>query len=248
MDLRALGVLDRREKGSDSTPFGQASSRWESEKVGPLRLHFGPCHKPISTSRHSRRDSRVATEISALRRFRCALCGVLALVCRFCDRGQIYCAHECSQIARRDSLRRASVRHQASREGRRNHAARQTHYRESRRELQKVTHQGPPSPSVSLLPAVTGHSVSQSAPAQEVPDVRIRVPVLPSSLVILQATTVAHSNSAAASSASAARIRSRSLSTEGNYFCDFCGVSQSRFLRRDPIVICRRRGIPRRPS
>ena len=209
-----------------------------------MRLHVGPCHKPFPTSRHSRRNSRVLTEISALRRFRCALCGVLALVCRFCDRGQIYCAHECSVTARRESLRRASVRHQASREGRRNHAARQTRYRESRRELQKVTHQGPPSPSVSLLPAVTGHSVSPPAPAQEVPDVRIRVPVLPSSLVIPQATTVAHSDSAAAS---AARIRSRSLSSEGEYFCDFCGVSQSRFLRRDPIVICRRRGIPRRP-
>jgi len=246
VDLRALGVLDRREKGSDSTPFCQASSRWEAEKEVPLRLHCGPCHKPFPTSRHSRRDSRVATEISALRRFRCALCGVLALVCRFCDRGQIYCAHECSQIARRESLRRASVRHQASREGRRNHAARQTHYRESRRELQKVTHQGPPSPSVSLLPAVTGHSVSQSAPVEEAPNVRTRIPVIPESLVIPQAT-VAHSDSAAASSASAARIRSRSLSAEGVFLCDFCGVAKSRFLRRDPIVICRRRGIPRRP-
>ena len=212
-----------------------------------MRLHHGPCHKPISASRHSRRDSRVATEISALRRFRCALCGVLALVCRFCDRGQIYCAHGCSVTARRESLRRASVRHQASQEGRRSHAARQGRYRESRRELQKVTHQGPPSSSVSLLPAVTGLSVSPSALVQEVLDVRIRVPVLPSSLVIPQATTVAHSNSAAASSASAARIRSRSLSTEGVYFRDFCGVSQSRFLRRDPVVVRRRRGIPRRP-
>ena len=212
-----------------------------------MRLHLGPCHKPISASRHSRRDSRIATEISALRRFRCALCGVLALVCRFCDRGQIYCAHGCSVTARRESLRRASVRHQASQEGRRSHAARQGRYRESRRELQKVTHQGPPSSSVSLLPAVTGHSVSPSAPVQEVLDVRIRVPVLPSSIHRPPAPAVAHSDSAAASSASAARIRNRSLSTEGEYFCDFCGVSQSRFLRRDPVVVFRRRGIPRRP-
>lgn len=212
-----------------------------------MRLHFGPCHMPSSTSRHSRRDSHVATEISALRRFRCALCGVLALVCRFCDRGQIYCAHQCSQIARRESLRRASVRHQASKEGRRNHAARQTRYRESRRKLQKVTHQGPPFPSALLLPAVTGHFVSQSAPVQEVPYVLIRVPVHSSSLVIQQVTTVAHSASAAASPGAAARIRSRSLSTEGEFLCDFCGVEKSRFLRRDPIVICRRRGIHRRP-
>ncbi len=42
----------------------------------------------------------------------------------------------CSVTARRESLRRASVRHQASREGRRNRAARQTRYRESRRESQ----------------------------------------------------------------------------------------------------------------
>ena len=53
-------------------------------------------------------------------------------------------------------------------------------------------------------------------------------------------------DSAAASSASAARIRSRSLSTEESTL-RLLRPPRADFLRRDPIVIRRRRGIPRRP-
>ena len=73
------------------------------------------------------------------RLFLCAHCRKQVIICRRCDRGQIYCPEGCSQIARLDSLRAAARRYQQSRPGRLNHAERTRRYR---RRQQKVTHQG----------------------------------------------------------------------------------------------------------
>jgi len=85
------------------------------------------------------------------RLFTCAGCRAQVLICRRCDRGNIYCGPACSQQARRASLRAAGQRYQRSRRGRFTHAERQRRYR---RRLNKVTHQGsaPGVPHDSLRP------------------------------------------------------------------------------------------------
>ena len=73
------------------------------------------------------------------RLFHCARCRTQVLICRRCDRGNIYCGSRCSQQSRRDSLREAARRYQRTRRGRFTHAERQRRYRQR---PQKVTHQG----------------------------------------------------------------------------------------------------------
>ena len=82
------------------------------------------------------------------RRFNCASCGRQVVLCRRCNRGNIYCSRDCGEAARRQSLRRAGRRYQNSRRGRHMHAQRQRRYRERRQSpapedrspAQKVTH------------------------------------------------------------------------------------------------------------
>ena len=80
-------------------------------------------------------------------------CRVPVLVCRRCDRGQIYCSGTCAQDARRLAQQAAGQSYQATHRGRVKHAARASCYR-SRQNI--VTHQGsPPQPrdDVVLLDA-----------------------------------------------------------------------------------------------
>ncbi len=70
----------------------------------------------------------------------CSRCHALVIICSRCDHGQRYCAGECRHQARTESLKRASKKHQHSRAGRFNNAARQQRFRA--RQIQKVTHQG----------------------------------------------------------------------------------------------------------
>jgi hypothetical protein len=74
------------------------------------------------------------------RLYSCRGCGVSVSICGRCDRGNIYCAGECSAVSRRASNRRAGARYQRTRRGARRHAARQQTWRE--RQIDKVTHQG----------------------------------------------------------------------------------------------------------
>ena len=73
------------------------------------------------------------------RLYNCARCHAQTVVCRCCDRGNVYC-RDCALPARREAQRRASKRYQDSPQGRLNHAARQRRYREKQK--QKVTHKG----------------------------------------------------------------------------------------------------------
>lgn len=75
----------------------------------------------------------------SLRFYLCARCREQVHVCSRCDRGQIYCSEECSEISRRESVRRAGAKYQKTPQGARNHADRQRRHRERN---QKVTHQG----------------------------------------------------------------------------------------------------------
>ncbi len=75
---------------------------------------------------------------SSSRLYHCCRCYAQVIVCTHCDRGQRYCTDGCSQEARKESIKRARAKYQATRPGRMNNAARQQRYRE--RQQQKVTH------------------------------------------------------------------------------------------------------------
>jgi len=73
------------------------------------------------------------------RLYNCARCHAQTMICRCCDRGNVYCP-ACALPARQEARRRASQRYQKSLQGRLNHAARQRRYRE--KQTEKVTHNG----------------------------------------------------------------------------------------------------------
>jgi hypothetical protein len=74
------------------------------------------------------------------RMYLCGRCRGRAVICRSCDRGNLYCSRSCSDGARREKQKEARGRYQQSREGRSRHAQAQQRYRD--RKKQKVTYQG----------------------------------------------------------------------------------------------------------
>ena len=54
------------------------------------------------------RTGSMRTKGKKYRLYNCRRCAVQVLICRDCDRGNIYCAGECAQISRLESLRRAA--------------------------------------------------------------------------------------------------------------------------------------------
>ena len=85
--------------------------------------------------------------LPSARFFLCALCRKQVLVCRRCDRGQLYCSSVCSEQRRAQRQREARARYASTRAGRRNNAERQRRYRACLREQcppdsEKVTDQG----------------------------------------------------------------------------------------------------------
>lgn len=100
--------------------------------------------------------------------FLCGRCRAQVLICSHCDRGQIYCALECSHAAREESQRHAGRRYQHSRRGRFAHAERARRYRQRRRQKNNVTHQGslPPRPDVLLPVGATEVTRGPQTPAR----------------------------------------------------------------------------------
>jgi hypothetical protein len=90
----------------------------------------------------SRRDKSCTSDCasnSSARLFLCNHCRQQAIICRRCDRGQIYCGPDCALEVRRRNQREARRRYQATDRGRRMHADRsRTHRARGRR----VTDQG----------------------------------------------------------------------------------------------------------
>lgn len=91
---------------------------------------------------------------STARLYHCTRCHRQVVICRACDRGNVYCGTGCAQSARSASRKRAANRYQQSRRGRHANAERQSRYRARQRlAINKVTHQGSESiPSDDLLP------------------------------------------------------------------------------------------------
>jgi len=112
------------------------------------------------------------------RMYLCARCRAQVVVCRRCDRGQIYCPSGlgpsnsgpsgCAVVARREAQRAAGGRYQSSRRGRFVHAERTRRYRDRKRERCKmVTHQGCVlAPASDLLPLTTAVAVTGPATGQ----------------------------------------------------------------------------------
>jgi hypothetical protein len=82
-------------------------------------------------------------------------------LCTHCDQGHRHCSKPCSAAARRQSLRRAGAKYQATAAGKRAHCKRQNRY-EARRKI--LTHQSPgeeaATATVPSLPATSTISVA----------------------------------------------------------------------------------------
>jgi hypothetical protein len=63
--------------------------------------------------------------LHSARLFSCLRCHAQCVLCRRCDRGNVYCGSECSTAARTEKQREANRRHARSRSARRHAAARQ---------------------------------------------------------------------------------------------------------------------------
>jgi len=111
--------------------------------------------------RHQRVCRAEHTDPPSARLFLCVRCRAQALICGCCDRGQIYCAGDCAQQARRGAQCAAGRRYQMSWSGRLSHAERSRRYRARQK---NVTHQGsPPPPSNDLLAPASTTTPSDAA-------------------------------------------------------------------------------------
>lgn len=125
---------------------------------------------PDLTDADSARRICVATcsDGVSCRMFLCGCCRSQVLVCRCCDRGQIYCINTCAQKVRAERQREARRRYQATPRGRAMHAERNRRYRDR---MRSVTDHGPSNeperrPSFNLD---GGTTLSQPAPSRESP-------------------------------------------------------------------------------
>ena len=74
--------------------------------------------------------------------YNCARCHCQVIICSHCDRGNRYCAGNCTVQSRQEKKRDARARYQSSPKGRHSHTKRQQRYRQQQKE--KVTHQCSP--------------------------------------------------------------------------------------------------------
>jgi hypothetical protein len=96
---------------------------------------------------------------NSFRMFNCSLCSAQVIMCRPCDRGNIYCSIECASKRRQGSQRRARSNYQRSQRGRQTHALRQARYRARMQSSKtKVTDHGSNSRSDGVTNASNGHA------------------------------------------------------------------------------------------
>lgn len=123
---------------------------------------------------------RDCDEEVSLRRGRCGrpACGRVFYVCRPCDRGQVYCSRDCSEMARVEDVRAARARYRDSDEARADHRDYVRAWRASRRFVrdqgsQKVA----PSSKVILGGApAAAMDVAPASDAGGVPDAQAATP------------------------------------------------------------------------
>lgn len=112
-------------------------------------------------------DGCKSSDLTTPRFFLCARCRCQVVICRCCDRGQIYCAGVCAKEVRREAQRAASKRYRTSRRGRLKQAERGRRYR-ARQKI--VTHQGsPPPPPGDLLRSTSTMTAREPGPSDSIP-------------------------------------------------------------------------------
>ncbi len=154
MEIPSLKDAERGLPEAQDLPKNPGDGSWGCQ----IRV-FGPNHS--QPERKYRRDPDLRPAPRGLdvgrreqpeshRRYYCAACDAVVVVCRRCDRGQRYCGRGCSRAARRMSLRRAGQRYRRTPAGRRSGAERQRRHRRLRG--RGVTHHG----SADRADCVTG--------------------------------------------------------------------------------------------
>jgi hypothetical protein len=196
-----------------------------------MGLHAADCHSLRPGGSLCRTSCTICEQLGALRLYRCQRCGRVVLICSRCDCNQRYCAGDCAQQARRESLRHAGQRYQQTRRGKHKHAARMDRYRQG--QTQKVTHQTPPPPGASVPTSPSGASL---LPEQEDSDVLQQpVPILPSALVSPHASLVRAPSPRPTTAVAAETTQGLPVA------CHFCGCARSPLVRRESLCDLRRR-------
>lgn len=157
------------------------------------------------------------------RQYLCACCRKRVLICRRCDRGNLYCGKACSDKRRHEAQREAGRRYQQSGPGRRNHARREQRYRDS--EKQKVTHQGP-----KEEPETAKGEVSTERPRLEAQKEETDAPTAP------------------CAPGPAVQPAAPCEPEESRPRCQFCQRLCSPLVRCRPLGQCRPRGRSQRPQ
>jgi hypothetical protein len=109
-----------------------------------------------------RTDTAACVDQASCRMFLCARCRGQVLVCRRCDRGQVYCAGTCAEDVRHELQREARRRYQATLRGRAMHAERGRRYRARQ---QRVTDHGLTKPDKEGASVRSDFDVAASAPS-----------------------------------------------------------------------------------
>jgi hypothetical protein len=148
------------------------------------------------------------------RLYNCERCAQQVRICRDCDRGNRYCAGECAELRRRESLRRAGRRYQRSYRGACAHAARQSAWRE--RQGQEVTHHGSIPSAVSVTLANNSTQTTTQGTHADIASLQRQ----------------AHS---AARLASCHRTAACQVHRMAESSCSFCGRALARFARLAPL-------------
>lgn len=197
----------------------KAKARAHSWKESPgllhTRAHEGAfalplCPQNAALSSGLRAGCMGASE-KTYRLYSCGRCAKQVRICGDCDRGNRYCAGECTRIRRRESLRRAAERYQLSYRGACRHAARQRAWRACH--AQKVTHQGSIPTAVTFIVGPNSTRTATEGTHADIASVQTQPHATPLEL----AARRAHGS-----------VRRLALSEPR---CCFCGHTLARFAR-----------------
>lgn len=165
-------------------------------------------------------------DFASCRLFLCACCSSQILVCSRCDRGQHYCAGQCSIKTRQARQREAGRRYQQGRAGRAKHALRTCRWRARvRAAKQIVTHQGSQStPSDDSLSAPVSTQPEPSVP----PCTTSSEPAVTSLLTVCPASSLSTATALACAMATTVTTPPQSPT----WRCHWCAIACAAHVRQ----------------
>jgi len=155
--------------------------------------------------------------INSGRRYKCACCGKAVLIGTCCDRGNRYCAGDCSFRARLESVRESGRRYRQTRNGKIKGNARQARFRQLRRKG---------AVSAPILPEENPSQISLAVSAVEKIVTHHGGPPYPLHVAITPIPAV------------------MPLGTHKPFCCHFCGRMLSEFVRTGKLTRRVRHPIP----